>query len=275
MFVMPDKLTDSPSLTRIERTQIRFVKKTFEPGPLDRSVRFLQRQVGSRWIEAAVKNVRHVIGEDRLPKLDPNVSYVCVANHRSFFDLYVISAYLVRRGMKHRLVFPVRSAFFYDKPLGFVVNGAMSFFAMYPPIFRERSRAALNIASLDETVRLIRRGGAFVGLHPEGMRNKNDDPYTLLPAQPGVGRILHQSKAVVLPVFVNGLSNDVKQQIKGNVKKDGDPVIVAFGAPIDMEDLYSEKSSPRINKRVSERCNEAIVALGEEEKIARVELLAK
>ena len=69
-------------------------------------------------------------------------SYIVVSNHRSFFDLYVVTAYLVKRGMPHRLMFPVRSQFFYDKRVGLVVNGLMSFFAMYPPVFRERARAA-------------------------------------------------------------------------------------------------------------------------------------
>jgi 1-acyl-sn-glycerol-3-phosphate acyltransferase len=267
-----DSLTDSPALTPIERAQIRFVKKTFEPGVLDRGVRWCQREIGSRWIEAGVKNVRRVIGEDRLPDLDPGESFVCVANHRSFFDLYAIAAYLVRRGMPHRLVFPVRSNFFYDQPLGFAVNGLMSFFAMYPPVFRERSKAPLNLASIDETVRLLKRGGAFVGLHPEGKRNLSEDPYELLPAQPGVGRIIHQSRAKVLPVFINGLQNGLVKHLAGNATGNGEKVIVAFGAPVSLDDLYAENPSPRIYKKTSERCLEAVAALGQEERAARLTL---
>ena len=48
-----------------------------------------------------------------------------------------------------------------------VVNGVMSFFAMYPPIFRERKRLALNVTSLEELVWLLKRGGTFAGLHPD------------------------------------------------------------------------------------------------------------
>jgi 1-acyl-sn-glycerol-3-phosphate acyltransferase len=266
---LKDSLADSPALSPVERAQIRFVKKTFEPGALDRGVRWCQRELGSRWIEAGMKNVRHVIGEDRLPPLDPGESFICVANHRSFFDLYVIAAYLVRRGMPQRLVFPVRSNFFYDQPLGFVVNGVMSFFAMYPPVFRERAKAPLNLASIDETVRLLKRGGAFVGLHPEGKRNLSEDPYELLPAQPGVGRIVHQSRTTVLPVFINGLQNDLRRHLAGNALGTGEKVIVAFGAPVKLDDLYAENPSPRIYKKTSERCLEAVAALGQEERAAR------
>ncbi len=86
-------------------------------------------------------------------------------------------AELVANGLLHRILFPVRSTFFYDHPLGPFVNGVMSFFAMYPPIFRDRKRAALNLASLDELAGLLRRGG-FFRASTLGTCNKTDDPYT-------------------------------------------------------------------------------------------------
>lgn len=256
-------------LSPVERWQIEFVRDSFEPGPLDRAIRTLQRHVGANWIEAAIKNLRRVHGLDRLPTWDPTKSYVVVSNHRSFFDLYVITAYLVKRGMPHRLVFPVRSKFFYDNPAGFLVNGAMSFFAMYPPVFRERQRAALNLASLDEVVRLLQRGGAFVGLHPEGTRNKGDDPYALLPAQGGVGRIIQAAKVTVIPAFINGLGNDIVRQVASNFTKSGDRVDVVFGAPVDFGDMLDAPPSPRLHRRISEHALDAIRLLGEEDRAFR------
>jgi 1-acyl-sn-glycerol-3-phosphate acyltransferase len=196
-----------------------------------------------------------------------------VSNHRSFFDLYVITAMLVRRGMPHRMMFPVRSHFFYDSPAGFFVNGIMSFFAMYPPVFRERSRATLNLAGLDEVVWMARRGGAFIGLHPEGTRNKDGDPYALLPAQSGVGRIIRHANVDVLPVFINGLTNDIVKQVSSNVKKKGDPIIAVFGKPVDFGDLLETNSSPRLYKKIADRALEAIGELGVEEKGIRAGLV--
>ena len=146
------------TLGRTELLQLRVIRRSFERGRIDSALRWCQRWVGARWIDVATKNLRHVHGLDRLPTLDPDKSYLCVCNHRSFFDLYMVTTLLVLEGMPHRMLFPVRSNFFYDHPLGFLVNGAMSFFAMYPPIFRQPSRAALNLAGLDEVVRLLRRG---------------------------------------------------------------------------------------------------------------------
>lgn len=263
---------DASQLSAVEQRQIRFVRKTFESGPLDRAIRVAQRVVGSTWIDFVLDNLRHVQGLEHLPPFDPKASYICVANHRSFFDLYVVTAYLVRRGMPHRLMFPVRSKFFYDAPLGLAINGLVSFFAMYPPIFRERSRAALNLASLDEVTRVLRAGGSFVGLHPEGQRSKGDDPYELLPAQGGVGRIIQASGATVIPVFVNGLGNDFVKQVGSNFTRTGAPVTVTFGPPVDFGNQLAQPPSPRLHKKLSEQALDAIRALGEADKALRASL---
>jgi 1-acyl-sn-glycerol-3-phosphate acyltransferase len=267
-----DLLDFSDQLSETEQKQIKFVRSTFEPGLMDKAVRVAQRYIGSNWIEYCTRNIRHVHGLDRLPKFDPKKSYLVVANHRSFFDLYVITGYLVNRDMPHRLLFPVRSKFFYDKPLGLFVNGVMSFFAMYPPVFRERQRAALNLASLDETTRLLKGGGMFVGLHPEGQRNQSDDPYELLPAQGGVGRVIQAAGVEVLPVFINGLGNDLKRQVGGNFTRKGTPIIVNFGAPVDFGDMLAQPPSPRLHKKISEHALEQIRRLGEEEREIRASL---
>ncbi len=258
-----------PNLSAIEKAQIRAIRRSFEPGGVDRALRWGQRTIGARWIDFCTKNLRQLHGLERLPALDPTKSFICVSNHRSFFDLYVITAMLVRRGMPHRMLFPVRSRFFYDTPAGFFVNGLMSFFAMYPPVFREKSRATLNLAGLDEVVWMARRGGAFIGLHPEGTRNKDSDPYALLPAQSGVGRIIRHAGVAVLPVFINGLTNDLWKQVRSNANGKGEPVIAVFGKPVDFGGLTEATPSPRLYKRVAERALEAIQELSLEEKQIR------
>jgi 1-acyl-sn-glycerol-3-phosphate acyltransferase len=256
-------------LTRLERTQIRLVRATLRPGPLDRVIRVCQRTVGQWWIRAVTSRLRRVHGVERLPPWSPSQSLILVANHRSFFDLYVTTAELVSRGLPQRILFPVRSNFFYDHPLGPVVNGLASFFAMYPPIFRDRKRAALNLASLDELAALLQRGGFFVGIHPEGTRNKNADPYALLPGQSGVGRVIHKARVPVVPVFVNGLGNDFARQLRAGLTGAGDPIHLVFGAPIDFGELLEAPGGPRAYKRIADRCIDAIAALGQEEKSLR------
>jgi 1-acyl-sn-glycerol-3-phosphate acyltransferase len=181
----------------------------------------------------------------------------------------VVTAELIRRGMKKRIAFMVRSKFFYDSLFGLIVNFLMSFLAMYPPIFRERKKLALNALALDELSWLLSTGGVFAGIHPEGTRKQDDDPYTFLPAKPGVGRIVHQAKVTVIPVFITGLGNDLGAQVRGNFNGRGDPIVIVFGEPIDFGQLLQETPSQGVYTQIAEHCMSAIGALGEEEKSFR------
>ncbi len=82
---------------------------------------------------------------------------------------------------KH-LYFPVRSNFFHDQPLGVVVNAVVAGGAMYPPIFRQAERRALNDDALDRMVEIVRRPGNVLGMHPEGTRQGPRPRH--LPARP-------------------------------------------------------------------------------------------
>lgn len=260
-------------LSLMERVLIRLVRRTFDPGPVDRFIRVLQRVIGSTWIHHFTKHLRHVHGLDRLPPLSPDQSLILVANHRSFFDLYVVVGELVRRGVPHRIVFPVRANFFYTSPLGLLVNGVMSFFAMYPPIFRDRGKIPLNVASLAELSRLLQRGGVLAGIHPEGQRKKDEDPYTLLPAQGGVGKVIHETGVPVIPVFINGLINDLPRQILSNFDGTGREIVVVFGKPVDFGSLLTQRGSPRVYQALADRALEVVRELGIEERAIRASLM--
>jgi 1-acyl-sn-glycerol-3-phosphate acyltransferase len=256
-------------LSFLERALIGFVRRTFEPGLLSRAVTYCQRTVGCGWIHWCTKHLRHVHGYERLPALAPEQSYILIANHRSFFDLYVVFGDLVHRGLEHRIVFPVRSNFFYDNPLGLLVNGFMSFFAMYPPLFRDRKKALLNPLALEELAFLLRRGGMFAGIHPEGTRKRDDDPYTFLPAQRGVGKVIQDARVPVIPVFINGLVNDLTKQVRSNFDGTGRDIFVVFGAAVDFGDLLDQGKSPKVHQAISDRVMQAVAELGQEERALR------
>ncbi|MCH2107905.1 MAG: 1-acyl-sn-glycerol-3-phosphate acyltransferase [Polyangiaceae bacterium] len=262
-------------LSKKELRILKAVRATFEPGIVNICLRFFQRTIGQSWIHHSTKNLRHMHGMERLPSLATDESVLVVANHRSFFDLYIVTSELVRRGMKKRIIFPVRSKFFYESWIGFLTNFLMSFLAMYPAIFRERKKASMNLLALDELAFLLNRGGVFAGLHPEGTRKQEGSPYEFLPAQPGVGRVILHSKVQVVPVFINGLINDIKKQIKSNFDGTGEDVHVVFGQPIDFGDLLEQKSNSKTHRAISEKCMEEIARLGEEERILRQEFEAK
>lgn len=255
-------------LSLLERLNIAFVKSTFEIRLLDRFFRWCQRWLGALWVDKCTANLRQVHGLERIGRLSEKKRVILVTNHRSFFDMFVVNMILYRQGLNLRLLFPVRSKFFYDSLAGLFVNGIMSWFSMYPPIFRDRKRVTLNHTSFSELARAV-QGGRSAGIHPEGTRKKDDDPYSFLPAQSGIGRLIYMADAEVIPAFINGLGNDLVKQVAGNFNGKGDPIIVVFGAPIDFGDLLNEPPTGKTYRDIAEKTLEIIGELGQEEKRLR------
>ncbi|MGA7120543.1 MAG: hypothetical protein WBY94_10620, partial [Polyangiaceae bacterium] len=104
---------------------------------------------------------------------------------------------------------------------------------------------------------------------PEGTRKKDDDPYTLLPAQSGVGRVIRKARVPVVPVFVNGLCNDLVRQVAGGLAGTGTPIHIVFGAPIEFGALLDAPENPRTYRLIAERCAQEIGKLGQEERRLR------
>jgi len=263
------------ALTRSERTTLALAR--FING------RPVTKRLQQAWLTRFNQTwVRHAIGRRvfadniewlvRSPREDRGVM-LCL-NHRSYFDAYITLFALFEHGTKwpRGMLFPVRSNFFYEGPLGAAVNLLMGGGALYPPIFRDAAKAELNREALREIVRFLGEPGALVGMHPEGTRNKGADPYDLLPAQPGTGQIVLQARPLVVPAFINGLSNSYFEDITSTFRRDirrDNPVIIAFGQPIDYADLAAQKPRAALYKRMSDRIRDAIVALGSREKVLR------
>ncbi len=185
-----------------------------------------------------------VRGLDNIAHLGKRDCVVFVANHRSFFDFYVIGPILyTRTNLSKRILFPVRSPFFYDRWMGGVINAVMSGFFMFPPIAREKSKRGFNNYALDRIVAEMKRPGHLLGIHPEGTRSKGDSPYALLRPQPGVGIVLSRAPhSLAVPIFITGLSNNMFEEFKrtwrGN--RDDFPIDVWFGPVQKLDGLRAK-----------------------------------
>jgi len=269
---------DAP-LSRIEKLALRFGELANEdPRGKWLQSRFL-RGVSYIWVRAALANRMLVEGLEDLMQLRPQTGVMLVSNHRSFFDQYamLLACYMGPVPWSRHLYFPVRSNFFYDQPLGIVVNAAIAAGAMYPPIYRQAERRALNDEALDRMVDIVKQPGNVLGMHPEGTRGKGDDPYTFLPAQPGVGKLALIAQPMVVPAFTLGLGNDIVADVRSNFTKEARrsaAVISVFGPPVDYTDLMAEKPRPTLYKKCADRFMAAIKALSVRERELRAELLA-
>jgi 1-acyl-sn-glycerol-3-phosphate acyltransferase len=228
---------------------------------------FCQRHIGSLWIYIATYNLMNVYGLENFEATDPEMPVLLVANHRSFFDMYTVSSVIFRQTRRPiTLFFPVRGRFFYDSPIGWFVNFIMGWWAMYPPFFREEKEARkreFDKYSMRRLVQLCRTGkGHVIGFHPEGKRNLSEDSHHLLPAQPGVGKVIYESRPQVVPVFIAGLGNDLPKQILGNWRG-GAPVRICFGKSIDLSGFYTQPDRLRTHKQIADHLMEKIAEIAE------------
>ena len=226
-----------------------------------------QRAIGSRWIQIATYNLMNVYGLDHLDAVSHERPLLLVANHRSFFDMYAVSSVLFRRAKwRKTLYFPVRSRFFYESPVGMLVNMLMGWWSMYPPIFAENEKRLFDKYSVRRLAQLCRTGsGHVIGFHPEGTRNRSGDPYSYLRAQPGVGKLIKDAAPQVVPVFIAGLGNSLVRQVIGNWTG-GEKIRIRFGAPLDLAALLEKKDHVRTYKEISEFVMSKIAELGEEDR---------
>jgi 1-acyl-sn-glycerol-3-phosphate acyltransferase len=234
-----------------------------------------QRTLGAGWIHFSTYNLMRVSGLEHVEAADRSRPLLLVANHRSFFDMYVVSTVLFRRtGWRKQLFFPVRGRFFYDTAGGLLVNLVMGWWSMFPPFFAGGDNPKVDKREFDKfSMRLLahlcREGaGNVVGFHPEGTRNKGADPYTYLRPQPGVGRLIKDARPQVIPVFIAGLGNDLPKQVLGNWRG-GEPVRVHFGPAIDFSEFYDRRDSARTYMEIAGFVMSKIAELGEQDRAAR------
>lgn len=228
---------------------------------------FWQRHFLVPFVSLFVSRRLVVRGLEGVPK-DPNARILLVSNHRTFFDQFILGFILWKHsGLRWRLNFPVRANFFYENPLGLLICAVMSGGTMFPPFFRAQSKKGFNRYSLQTLIEMLKRPSRMVGFHPEGTRNKTDDPYTLLPAQPGVGELALKARPVVVPAFIHGLTNSVWRELRANLR--GERAVMAlFGEPIDLS-VFPPETRLVHHKKCADLFNEKITALGAEERALR------
>ncbi len=257
---------DLTGLSPKERTAFRILH-WMNRSPLKRVWSTAQRTIGARVVFLACSNLLRVRGLEHIDAVSRERPLLLVANHRSYFDMYIVSSILVRRSRGWKaLYFPVRGRFFYQSATGVFVNGLFAWWSMYPPFFRRPETRAFDQYSLRLLTALCREGrGHVIGFHPEGTRNKGPDPYSFLRAQPGVGQLIKEARPQVIPVFVAGLGNSVLGQIRANYTA-GEAVRVHFGAPIDLRAFFEKPDRSRTYLEIAQHVMQCIADLGEEDR---------
>lgn len=262
-------------LNSFERAAFRFIRR-MNQGGWKRFWTWCQKIFGAGWIHLATYNLMQVYGLENIAAASRERPILIAANHRSFFDMYVVSTTLFRQtSWRKQLFFPVRGRFFYDSWLGLFVNLVMGWWSMYPPFFASGEKPIIEKRAFDKysfrlLTELCKHGpGNVIGFHPEGTRNKGSDPYSYLPAQPGIGKLIKDAAPQVIPVFVAGLGNDLPKQVLGNWRG-GDKIRIHFGPQLDLSDYLAKKDQARTYVEISRFVMSKIAELGEADRRLQV-----
>ncbi|HSS19472.1 MAG TPA: lysophospholipid acyltransferase family protein [Pyrinomonadaceae bacterium] len=265
----PDELA---VLSGFERFAFRFIRR-MNRGGWKRFWTWCQSVFGAGWIHISTYNLMQIYGLEHIEAASRDRPILLAANHRSFFDMYTVSTVLFRQTRwRKQLFFPVRGRFFYDTILGLFVNLVMGWWSMYPPFFASGEKPLLEKRAFDKysfrvLTELCRTGaGNVIGFHPEGTRNKGADPYSFLPAQPGIGKLIKDSAPQVIPVFIAGLGNDLPKQVLGNWRG-GEKIRIHFGPQLDLADYLSKKDGARTYVEISKFVMSKIAELGEHDSL--------
>jgi 1-acyl-sn-glycerol-3-phosphate acyltransferase len=162
-------------------------------------------------------------GKENIPPKGTGFFLLC--NHVSKAEAPVIGAYLYPRPFW----FPSKAEFYKGWVTGFLWQ-LVTAFHTFPVRRGERDGGSVSLMA-----DLLARGKNVL-LFPEGTRSQDGE---LLPGKRGVGMIIHQARALVLPVYVRGFA---EQWPTGHLlpllKAPGS--LISFGEPMDLSRYWDE-----------------------------------
>jgi 1-acyl-sn-glycerol-3-phosphate acyltransferase len=266
----------SGGLTKVEKANVRIVEKWHSVPALSSLSSFLARHMARAEFELILHNVVQDHHFERLEKVSYEHGVLVCGNHRSYLDPFAIAI----RSMHHmpkgtRFIAPPRTEGLFDKPWGIFLNFILTGMNMYPPVVRASRGSMWGKQVIQILTDILLRGKAAIFIHPEGGRNKGSDPYQLNHAKPGLGKIIHSTKAVVFPVFLQGFPNKPGGFVRGQLRRGAPLVHAVMGEPIDFSAERAQPASPEIYRAIGQKLMEAIRVASVEEREIRARIAAK
>ncbi len=182
-------------------------------------------------------------GLENVPKEGTGV--ILASNHQSFFDHFFIGS-----AIPFRLCHFVASRKLMSKKGFSWVKYAGAF-----PIDQGKGRAK---PAIQYSIDLVKDGSAVV-VYPEGERSRTGK---FLRARAGLGRIAHQSKGLVLPIYIEGARDVLRRGQIGPAF--GARVFIKFGKPLDFTKEYAQPLSKEVAQKISEKTLSAVKLLQHE-----------
>lgn len=194
-----------------------------------------------------ILNRLEVHGREHLPR--GRKGWFLLSNHASFTDGQALQVVLYPRPFWYP-----SKAEFYASPLRAIAYYFMTAGKSFPVRRGERDAQAIGF------MQDLLRNGESVLLFPEGTRSPDG---RLGPGKIGVGRIIHETRPVVVPAYLHGFW-DLWPKHRP-LPRIGHRLSIRFGPPVALDDLYDREPSREVWQECVDRVMAAIAALKEEE----------
>ena len=176
-------------------------------------------------------------GIENFPEKGP---VILASNHISFLDPVIIPT------ASRRCMHSMAKAELFKNP---ILRWIMKVFKAFPV-----KRGVLDKAALKSSIDVLKNGNVLL-LFPEGTRSLDGNIHE---AKPGVGFIVYNGKAPVVPVLIEGSD---KALPKGAWMIRPKKIKVCFGEPLCFDKYFSQKGSKDIYTKIGNDIMSAIKAL--------------
>lgn len=173
-----------------------------------------------------ILNRTRVLGRENLRQLEP--PFIIMSNHLSLLDDMFLGPFL----FWPRCLYGYRYLPFHaPEERNFYKVRIVAWFMKLTkniPVVRGKGIYQEGVERLIEAV----RQGGILHIHPEGTRSRTGEIY---PPKPGIGRIVYETRAPVIPVYHQGLESILP--IGAGLPKFGREIRIAIGQPL----LFTEE----------------------------------
>ncbi len=185
---------------------------------------------------ASIVNRFRTFGAENLPRKG---GVLLAANHISGYETVFIPWAVVRHYPWQMVWAPAKEELFRNPVLGFLFRSWGAF-----PVKRGRDvRAGKQIEQLLQSDKVM--------LFPEGTRNKDG---RLGKGNRGVGKMIYESRPMVIPVALTGLN-------RWHFPGIGQKGTITFGAPLSFDDLFTQENNRETQTQIVDRVMVAIADL--------------
>jgi len=183
------------------------------------------------------------IGSENIPK---SGGVFIASNHLSGMDIPIIPYFAVSRLSSRKFYSPGKEELFRFLPASLLFGSLRAF-----PI----KRKSRDVAGMQRIIDLVKDN--IVVIYPEGTRSRDG---ILKPGQPGMGRLIYESKVSVVPTLVI----NTNMLFKGKLPNFSQRMYVVFGKPLNLEPYFSREGTKDNFRQIVKYLMDEIAKLKEE-----------